>query len=113
LVRPGRLAPKIQGAKFPARRSQGQAAKGAQPIIVKNLHRSRVTVLLLGVGNEQSFLSSPDFSGRRIVHSEFHPGLNCWNAIKMKCVQAHHVARGIVKDQAQVVEVQNGVQATP
>ena len=64
-----------------------------------------------GVSDRKRRLCTPYFGRRRVLHPEFHARLDGHDAVEVQRMQAHHFVNGIVENEAQVVEIENRVQA--
>ena len=109
-VRVALRTPQVQRSDFASRAGQGKTAKRFQSVLHEHAGRSRKTAGLLGFTNDERPLRPPHFSGRRIVHAELHAGMDRRHPIEVQGVHPHHLVLGIVKNETQIIEIQNRVQ---
>ena len=90
----------------------GRLQNDLSAIVVERLGGTAKAGFALGVSDRKRRLCTPYFGRRRVLHPEFHARLDGRDAIEVQRVQAHHFVNGIVENEAQIVEIQNRVQAS-
>ena len=105
-----RASPETHDAQPALRRGQRQRANRFHAVLAHDLQQRREWRFLFQVIQDERLLRFPDPAGRRLADLEFGPEAGVPGHFGFEDVQAHDVARGIVQDQVQVLEVHHAVQ---
>jgi hypothetical protein len=108
LIGPPVLAPESHGAQPPQRRGQRNHAERLHAVLAQQGLQLRETALERYILDHQGLLSFPHQAPWRFVDGQLQPRADRAGLRHHEQVQAHHVARGIVQHQVDVIERDDG-----
>jgi len=102
---------KAHGAKAALRRRQRDDRERTDVMFADSIDELREARFFFNVGDDKRLLRLPDPAGGIVFDGRLRAGGFFIGKAAFEDVQAHDVARGIVKDEAEEVEVNDGVEA--
>jgi len=93
------------------RSGQGHNGNGVDAHALHTLHEKRITGVLCGVEGEKGLLVLPDPTCWGIVQGKFVGWGRFHVPASLEDAEAHGVIRGVVKNQAEKIELQDGMEA--
>ena len=106
-----RHAAEAHGADAALRRGQRKNRHGTDAVFANPRYEVRETHLFVNIGDDERLLRLPDPAGRMAFDGRFHAGHFFRGDARFENVKAHHVADGIVQDEREEVEFNDGMQA--
>jgi len=104
------ITAEAEGAEAMLRGGEGQNGDGANAGVSNMANKLRIARLREDVEGDKRLLMLPNPARRRGIHRQFLRTFDLGTLARFENVQAHGVARGVVKNQGEEIEGQDGVE---
>lgn len=106
----GDVPAKHQSAKAMLRGGERNDGDGVNTGILDTLHEIGVAHVLGSIERDEGLLILPDPTGGAGIHGQFGRRFGMGGVVGLEDMNAHGIARGVVENEAEKVELQDGVQ---